>query len=264
MSVRTRPESRRAALHPIDIPANGRQEDEMIQVIRSGERHHEDMGWLSTYWHFSFDTYYDPANMNWGPLRVFNDDMIQPGKGFGMHPHRDMEIISYVVAGALQHRDSQGNEGVVRAGEVQVMSAGSGIVHSEFNPAAEPVHLMQIWIQPRTKGLRPRWEQKRFSRVERSGKLLPVVSFGDVEGTLAIDQDCVVYLSSLRKGQQVSHVAKSNRKGYLFVIDGAVNLNSVPLATGDQARIDQETKLAVETRTGAELIFLDLPATSGG
>src|SRR5712692_6803697 len=129
------------------------KEDPMIQVIPSGKRHHEDMGWLSTYWLFSFDTYYDPENMNWGPLRVFNDDVIQPGQGFGMHPHRDMEILTYVLDGSLEHRDNQGNRGVINAGEMQVMSAGTGIVHSEFNHSkTDPVHLFQFWILPRNKG----------------------------------------------------------------------------------------------------------------
>ena len=233
----------------------------MIQTIKSEERHHEDMGWLSTYWHFSFDTYHDPNNMNWGPLRVFNDDVIQPGKGFGMHPHRDMEIISYVVAGALQHRDNRGNEGVVQAGEVQVMSAGTGIMHSEFNPSADmPAHLLQLWLLPQTRGRRPRWEQKRFTRGDRAGKLLPVVSFGDVDGTLSIDQDAVIYLSSLRGGEQVIHKAAPNRKGYLFVMDGEVDLNGASLRKGDQARIEAEPELAIQAKANAELILLDLPS----
>jgi redox-sensitive bicupin YhaK (pirin superfamily) len=233
----------------------------MIQTIKSEARHHEDMGWLSTYWHFSFDTYHDPGNMNWGPLRVFNDDVIQPGKGFGMHPHRDMEIISYVISGALQHRDNRGNEGTVHAGEVQVMSAGTGIMHSEFNASSDtPAHLLQLWLTPRKRGLKPRWEQRRFRREERDGKLLPVVSFGDVENTLSIDQDTVIYLSRLKSGKQVSHAFAPNRKGYLFVADGEIKLNGAALAKGDQARIDAERELAIEASRDAELILLDLPS----
>src|SRR5713226_9296781 len=215
----------------------------MIQVIRSEERHHEKFGWLDTRWHFSFDTYHDPANMNWGPLRVFNDDVIRPGKGFGMHPHRDMEIITYVLAGALEHRDNLGNRGAIHAGELQVMSAGTGIVHSEYNHARDAVHLYQFWILPRTKNLKPRWEQRRFDPAERAGKLVPVVSSGQASGTLAIDQDAVVYLSSLQTGQEVSHQSRPNRKGYLFVIAGTLDLNGTPLSSGDQARIDNEPEL---------------------
>jgi redox-sensitive bicupin YhaK (pirin superfamily) len=159
----------------------------MIKIIRSDERHHANFGWLDTHWHFSFDSYYDPENTNWGALRVFNDDTVEPGQGFGTHPHRDMEIVTYVLSGELEHQDSHGHRGVVHPGEVQVMSAGTGIMHSEYNHSKEnPVHFIQLWILPRTQGLKPRWEQRRFSRNERAGKLLPVVSAGDLAGTLAM------------------------------------------------------------------------------
>ncbi len=232
----------------------------MMQIIRSDERHHQNMGWLDTFWHFSFDTYHDPANMHWGPLRVFNDDVIQPGQGFGMHPHRDMEIMTYVIDGALQHRDNQGNQGVIGAGEVQVMSAGTGIMHSEFNHSkSNPVHLLQFWILPRTRGRKPWWGQRQFTAADRAGKLLPVVSAGGVAGTLPIDQDAVVYLSSLRAGEQVSHRTEPKRKGYLFVIGGGLNLNGQTLATGDQARIDDEPELGIEAQKDSDLLFVDLP-----
>ncbi len=232
----------------------------MIKVIKSTERYHANMGWLSTYWHFSFDTYHDPANMNWGALRVFNDDVIQPGQGFGMHPHRDMEIVTYVLEGELEHRDNQGNTGIIRPGEVQVMSAGTGIVHSEYNHSKErPVHLLQLWIMPRTKGLKPRWGQRQFNAADRAGTLLPVVSSGDIPETLTIDQDARIYVAALRAGQQVDHKSRFGRKGYLFVIAGDLALNGTPLGTGDQARIADEPELTVEARGDAELIFLDLP-----
>src|SRR3954466_3094761 len=148
-----------------------------VKVIRSGERHFGDHGWLQTYWHFSFSDYYDPDNLGFGPLRVFNDDVVQPGGGFPMHPHRDMEIITYVTDGQLEHRDHLGNRGVIHPGEVQVMSAGKGIMHSEFNHSKEKaVHLLQLWVMPRTRGSKPRWEQKPFTPAERQGKLLAVVS----------------------------------------------------------------------------------------
>src|SRR5687768_2817967 len=199
----------------------------MIQVIRSDERHHSDAGWLSTYWHFSFSDYHDPANMNWGQLRVFNDDVVQPGQGFGMHPHRDMEIITYVIDGELEHRDHLGNRGVVRPGEVQVMSAGRGIRHAEYNPSqTAPVHLLQLWVLPRRTGAEPRWEQRVFGPEERSGRLLPVVSSGETPNTLTIDQDATIYVSRLGKGQEVAHESTPGRKAYLFVDRKSTRLNS--------------------------------------
>jgi hypothetical protein len=232
----------------------------MIKVIQSRERHHENFGWLDTHWHFSFDTYYDPANTHWGALRVFNDDVVEPGQGFGMHPHRDMEIITYVLSGELEHQDSMGNRGVVRAGEVQVMSAGTGVLHSEYNPSKEePVHLLQLWIFPRTRSLKPRWEQRQFSPWERSGKLLPVVTGEEGNGTLRIDQDAQIYVSALQAGEQVTHPSRAGRKAYLFMIEGGVALNGTALGQGDQARIADEKELRIEAATAAELILLDLP-----
>ena len=232
----------------------------MIRIVPAGDRHHQDFGWLSTYWLFSFDSYHDPENMNWGPLRVFNDDVIQPGQGFGMHPHRDMEIITYVLGGELEHRDSQGNRGVIQPGEVQVMSAGTGIVHSEFNHSkTDPVRLMQLWVLPRTRGLKPRWEQRTFSPEDRAGKLLPVVSSGDAAGTLAIDRDATIYLSGLKAGQSVTHRSQPNRKAYLYVIGGGVDLNDTSLKAGDQARIESEPELRLRAQDDSEIILLDLP-----
>lgn len=233
----------------------------MIKIIKSGERHHANFGWLDTHWHFSFDSYHDPDNMHWGPLRVFNDDIIEPAQGFGTHPHRDMEIVTYVISGELEHQDSKGHRGVVEPGEVQVMSAGTGIMHSEYNHSKEtPVRLVQLWILPRTKGLKPRWEQRRFSREERRGKLLPVVSSGDLAGTLAIDQDAQIYVTSLGAGQEVAHQSKPGRKAYLFVTTGSVSVNGNALALGDQARIADEPELKIQAQQGAESMLLDLPA----
>ncbi|MCS7026216.1 MAG: pirin family protein [Bryobacteraceae bacterium] len=230
----------------------------MIQIIPSAQRHREDFGWLSTRWHFSFDRYYDPQNVSWGPLRVFNDDVVQPGQGFGAHGHRDMEIISYVLEGSLAHADSLGSRHVLKAGEVQVMSAGSGIRHSEYNASeTEPVHFLQLWIEPRTKGTQPRWEQRAFG--SRAGKLLPVVSSGAIPGTLAIDQDATIYLSELQTGQEVSHQLAPDRKAYLFVIRGSVELNGHPFHQGDQGRIDQEPELHLKATADTELMLLDLP-----
>ncbi len=232
----------------------------MIKVIKSEDRYHADFGWLSTYWHFSFDTYHDPSNMNWGALRVFNDDVIRPGQGFGSHPHRDMEIVTYVLEGELEHRDNQGNTGVIHPGEVQVMSAGTGIVHSEYNHSKEhPVHLLQLWIMPRTKGLKPRWEQRQFAQAERNGTLLPVVSDGKVPGTLHIDQDATIYVTALKAGQAVDHKIRPGREAYVFVIAGELSLNGAPLKVGDQARIADEPELNLKAVKDGEVILLDLP-----
>ncbi|MFB3921164.1 MAG: pirin family protein [Terriglobia bacterium] len=232
----------------------------MITTIKSADRHHENFGWLDTRWHFSFDTYHDPANLHWGALRVFNDDVVQPGQGFPRHGHRDMEIVTVVLSGALEHQDSMDNTGVLRAGEVQVMSAGKGVMHSEYNHSQdEPVHFLQLWIFPRTRGLKPRWEQRSFARAARDSKLLPVVSDGEIAGTLAIDQDAQIYLSRLPAGKSVSHQSRFGRKAYLFVISGAVAANGAALASGDQARIADEPELSVEATSDSELILLDLP-----
>jgi redox-sensitive bicupin YhaK (pirin superfamily) len=232
----------------------------MISIIKDADRYHADHGWLSTRWHFSFSDYYDPENMQWGPLRVFNDDVVQPGRGFGAHPHRDMEIITYVLEGELEHQDHLGHRGIVHPGEVQVMSAGKGIMHSEANASREkPVHFMQLWVLPRTAGLPPRWEQRQFSVQQRQGRLLPVVSSGSVADTLTIDQDATIYVSRLAAGESVVHTAAEHRRAYLFVISGEITLNGTPLAHGDQAKIQDETRLQIAAKEGAEIILLDLP-----
>src|SRR5581483_495558 len=178
----------------------------MTKIIKSADRHHADHGWLDTHWHFSFGDYHDPRNMNWGPLRVFNDDIVQPDSGFPMHPHRDMEIITYVIDGQLDHTDSLGNHGAIHPGEVQVMSAGTGIYHSEYNASkTTPVHLLQLWVMPRTQSSKPRWEQRVFQPAAAHGRLLPVVSSGDVPETLTIDQDARIYVGRFRAGEKVVH-----------------------------------------------------------
>ena len=231
----------------------------MIRVIPAAERYHFENGWLSTYWHFSFDHYYDPNNVSFGPLRVFNDDTIQPGGGFPEHPHREMEILTYVLAGQLEHRDSLGNRGVIGAGEVQRMSAGTGIRHSESNATkTEPVHLLQFWIQPAERGLKPSWEQKQFTREQRRSRLLPVASGQPLEGALHIHQDATVYISALVAGDQLTHELAPGRRAYLFVINGALALNGKALAAGDQARVENERRLELQASKPGQLILLDL------
>jgi len=232
----------------------------MINITQSENRHHADHGWLDTRWHFSFGDYYDPANMNFSALRVFNDDIVLGAGGFDMHPHRDMEIVTIMVDGQLRHEDSLGNAGLLRPGEVQVMSAGKGIVHAERNNSAtQSLRLLQLWLMPRHRGNTPRWEQKAFDAADRHGKLLPVVSSGDVPGTLTIDQDARIYLATLDNGQVVTYDAKENRKQYLFVISGSASVNGKPLSNGDQARIHDESRLNIQATAQTELILLDLP-----
>lgn len=195
-----------------------------------------------------------------GALRVFNDDVIQPAQGFGSQPHRDMEIVTYVLEGELEHQDNRGKVGVIHPGKVQVMSAGTGIVHSEYNHSKDrPVHSLQLWIIPRTKGLKPRWEQRRFATADRRGTLLPVVSAGTIPGTLTIDQVAAIYVSALPFGQTVLHKSHAGRKAYLFVIGGALTVNGSPLSAGDQARIADELELTLKATEDVELILLDVP-----
>lgn len=231
-----------------------------MRVIPAVERFHHESAWLSTYWLFSFDHYYDPQNVGFGPLRVFNDDRVQPGQGFPPHSHADMEIVSYVTSGALEHRDDRGNRGVIRAGEVQVMSAGSGITHAEYNPSpSEAVHFLQIWIRPRRRGLEPRWDQRSFPAADRMGRLQPVVS-GDGRAPLRIDQDATIFVASLRDGDTVQHEMAPGRRLFCYVVEGDVMLDGTPLATGDQARVaDGPPAFALKASRAAEVVLIDLP-----
>lgn len=244
----------------------------MVQIIRSAERHHLDAGWLSTHWHFSFDDYYDPANVSFGPLRVFNDDVIKPAGGFPMHPHKEMEIVTYVIDGTLEHRDSMGNTGQVTPGEIQRMSAGTGLRHSEYNASkTEPLHLVQLWIIPAVARLTPSWEQKKFSVAERSGKLLPIaVPEGkDVPGAVSIHQDAMIYTSLLADGQTAKLALDAGRRAYIFVVNGELKLEAkngnkdakrVTLSAGDQARITDVNALTLSGgATPADFLVLDLP-----
>jgi redox-sensitive bicupin YhaK (pirin superfamily) len=222
--------------------------------------HYADFGWLESHWHFSYGDYYDPQNLNWGALRVFNDDTIKAGGGFDFHPHQDMEIITIVLTGELEHRDNLGNRGLIKPGEVQAMSAGKGIYHSEQNPSLrDPLRLLQMWILPKTKGGSPRWEQKHFRRGDRVGKMMPVVSGGDLPDTLRIDQDAQIYLSTLPEGFRATHALRDGRKGYVFVIAGSLKMNAQNLREGDQARTSDESRLEFAADQPAELILLDLP-----
>ncbi|HEU4605976.1 MAG TPA: pirin family protein [Nitrososphaera sp.] len=234
----------------------------MIKIIKSGEHYHNEEDWLSTYWHFSFAHYQDPEKMNFGPLRVFNDDVIQPGTGFGFHPHRDMEIITYVIDGELEHKDNQGNHGVIQPGEIQRMTAGSGIMHSEYNHSKErPLRLLQMWLFANRRGLDPSWEQRRFGREERANRLLPVIVPENANDgqALHIHQDAAVYVSSLAPGNRVEHKLAMGRKAYVFVIEGKIKLNNGAMETRDAAKIENESTLSIQAEKPTELILLDLP-----
>ena len=231
----------------------------MIRVRTAGERGHFDHGWLDTCHSFSFADYFDPTQMGFRALRVINDDRVEPGRGFGMHGHRDMEIVTYVLEGALEHRDSLGNGSVLRPGELQHMTAGTGVRHSEFNPSdREWVHLYQVWLLPERTGLRPHYEQKAFPERERQGKLRLVASPTGEQGSLTIRQDARLYLSTLKTGETVAHALSPGRHAWLQVLRGDVALNGQPLSAGGGAAVSQEGRLEVAARQDAEVMLFDL------
>ena len=219
-----------------------------------------DIDWLSARYHFSFAGYHDPARMGVGPLRVWNDDTIQPGGGFDPHGHRDMEIITYVRAGAISHRDHLGNAGRTEAGDVQVMSAGTGIQHSELNLEAETISLFQIWIVPSVAGAAPRWDQRRFPKAERAGQMVPLASgrAGDDEA-LPIHQDAAILGATLRAGQSVEHALGPGRRAYLVVAAGAVTLDGQRVGPRDGAVVAGQPGLVIAAETDSELLLADLP-----
>ncbi|HTP49628.1 MAG TPA: pirin family protein [Anaeromyxobacteraceae bacterium] len=231
----------------------------MITVRRSEERGHFDHGWLDTRHTFSFADYRDPEHMGFRSLRVLNEDRVLPGQGFGVHGHRDMEILSVVVAGALAHRDSLGTGSTIRPGELQRMTAGTGIRHSEFNASKEePVHFLQIWILPEREGLEPSYEQRPFGAEEKRGKFRLVASPDGAEGSLTIHQDARVYASLLEPGAEVRHALGPGRHAWLQVVSGAVQLNSRSLRAGDGAAISGEAAVVVRAAESSDLLLLDL------
>jgi len=234
----------------------------MITVRRSDDRGHFDHGWLDTRHTFSFAGYHDPEQMGFRALRVINEDRVEPGQGFGRHGHRDMEILSYVLEGALAHEDSSGGGGVLRPGDVQRMSAGRGIQHAEFNGSkTEPVHFLQIWLLPGQPGGEPSYEQKNFPAEERTGKLRLLASPGAVEGSLAINQDTRVFGTILAEGGSVVHRMAKGRHAWVQVARGAIDVNGTPLQAGDGAAVsgEHEVKLTGRGAAGAELLLFDLP-----
>lgn len=234
----------------------------MPTIVRpANARGHANHGWLDSFHTFSFANYYDPAFMGFGPLRVINEDRVQAGAGFDTHGHRDMEIISYVVSGALEHKDSIGSGSVIRPGDVQVMSAGTGIRHSEFNHSAvAPVHFLQIWIMPEQNGLKPRYEQKAFAPVEKHNQLRLVASRDGRDGSLVIHQDADVYASTLDAGATLDVSLRPGRKAWIQVVRGKLDVNGASIGAGDGLAAVEEAKLTIAAReASSEIILFDLP-----
>ena len=230
----------------------------MIQIRKSNERGRANHGWLDSYHTFSFADYYDPEHTNFHSLRVINEDWVAPKMGFGMHPHRDMEIITYVVDGALRHRDSMGNTAVMRGGDVQRISAGTGIMHSEINESgAEPVHLLQIWIMPDHKNVKPAYAEKSFAKVE-PGHLHLITSKTGRDGSIPINQDADLFLAKLQAGESVKHAFAAGRKGWLQVIEGELDVNGERLTNGDAAAITETNALTISTVKPGQFLLFDL------
>jgi redox-sensitive bicupin YhaK (pirin superfamily) len=231
----------------------------MLSVRRAADRGHANHGWLDTRFTFSFADYHDPRHMGFRSLRVINDDRVRGGAGFPPHPHRDMEILTYVLDGALEHRDSMGSGAVMRPHEVQRMSAGTGVLHSEFNPSEdEPLRLLQIWILPERRGITPGYEQKAFPPAEKQGRLRLVASPDAAEGSVTIHQDARVYASLLAPGERVEHALLPGRGAWLQVARGRIRVNGSELAEGDGAAIEDEPRLAIEGVEAAEFLLFDL------
>ncbi|MGE5320767.1 MAG: pirin family protein [Hyphomicrobiaceae bacterium] len=232
----------------------------MTTLRPSHARGHANHGWLDSYHSFSFANYYDPEHMGVSNLRVINDDTVMPGQGFGTHGHQDMEIVSYVLDGALEHKDSMGNGSLIRPGDIQRMSAGTGVRHSEYNPSrTEPVHFLQIWLVPNRTGVQPGYEQKHFAREDRRGRLVLLVSPDGRDGSLSAHQDGLLYGTLLEAGEAVEHRLATGRRAYVHVARGRVAVNGLPMDTGDGATLDDVTQIRLEGLGQAEVLLFDLP-----
>ncbi|SHH16686.1 pirin family protein [Pollutimonas bauzanensis] len=231
----------------------------MMELRKAADRGHAQHGWLDSHHTFSFAQYYDQRQMGWSTLRVINEDTVQAGEGFGTHGHRDMEIISYVLEGALEHKDSMGSGSVIRPGDVQLMSAGTGVHHSEFNHSrSEPVHFLQIWITPKFSGIKPSYQEKRYEDAEKRGRLRLVASPDGTDGSLSIAQDARVYAALLDGAERIEHPVAPGRHAYLHVARGELTLNGLALAAGDGVKIAGESQLALAGGRRAEVLLFDL------
>ena len=231
----------------------------MINIRRSNERGHANHGWLDTHFSFSFADYYDPNFMGFRDLRVINEDFIEPAQGFPKHGHRDMEIITYMISGELSHRDSMGNGETIRPNEVQRMTAGTGVLHSEYSSPTDRTHLLQIWILPERRNLQPGYEQKEFSPEEKQGKLKLIASRGGDDGSVHINQDVKVYASILNNGEEVSQDLSGGRHAWIQLINGSLNVNGEKLEAGDGAAVSDESRLKISAQTDStEFLLFDL------
>lgn len=231
----------------------------MLTIRKSLERGYADHGWLKSYHSFSFADYYDPQHMGWGNLRVINEDSVAPGMGFGRHGHRDMEIVSYVVAGELAHQDSMGNGAAIRPGDVQRMSAGRGVMHSEFNNSPSlPTHFFQIWIQPNRHGIEPEYEQKTFSAADKRGALRLIASPDGADGSVLIHADAALHAGLFNGSESASMALDPARKAYVHLVRGRLQVNGVALAAGDGARLSDESRLSLSNGEDAEVLVFDL------
>jgi redox-sensitive bicupin YhaK (pirin superfamily) len=231
----------------------------MLTVRKSGERGHADHGWLDSRHTFSFADYYDPAHMGFRALRVINEDRVAPGQGFGRHSHRDMEIVSYVLDGGLEHKDSMGTGAVIRPGDVQRMSAGSGVTHSEFNASRkDPVHFLQIWIVPDEGGIAPSYEQKTFSQAEKAGRLRLVASPDGADASVLLHADARLYAGVFAAGESAEHVVAPGRHAWVHVVRGRARINGTELSAGDAAALSEERTVRIEGIDAAEVLVFDL------
>jgi redox-sensitive bicupin YhaK (pirin superfamily) len=232
----------------------------MADIRRADERGYADHGWLRSYHSFSFADYFDPQHVEFGPLRVINEDRVVPGAGFGTHGHRDMEILSYVLEGELAHKDSTGTSSVIRPGDVQRMSAGRGVMHSEFNNSSDaPVHFLQIWIQPNVRGIAPEYEEKRFEAADKRGRLRLIASPDAADGSVLIHQDARVYAGLFEGGERATLEVAAGRLVYVHVARGRITANGELLQAGDALKLTDATRLDLQQGSDAEVLVFDLP-----
>ncbi len=234
-------------------------DDNETKVVSADERHFTDFGWLKTYWLFSFSDYFDPDNLNWGALRVFNDDVVLAQKGFPTHPHREMEIVSIVLSGALSHKDSTGQEGTIKAGDVQRMSAGTGVTHSEYNHDDVPVHFYQIWMEPGVHSLSPSYEQKHFDENMWQNNLLPIASGQGIPGTVSLHTNATIYRSQLDKGQTVTLASELGRKVFIYLTSGELIVDEKSLNSLEQMRLVSPGVITIKAKKASEFILIDSP-----
>ena len=235
----------------------------MIEVIRAKDRHFNDFGWLQTFWLFSFASYFDPHNIQFGALRVVNDDVVQPGTGFPTHPHKEMEIITLVLTGEMTHEDSMGNRAVIRSGDVQRMSAGTGLTHSEFNLAQEPVHFCQIWLFPDQAGLTPSYDQRNFTPDAWKNRLCPVASGQGLPEVVTFHTDATLYRADFDAGHSTTYNQTPGRRLFVYLLQGKLAVHGEVLQAGDQGRIDTDNWLTLTALEPAAFILIDVPSCKG-